>query len=247
MTIRHLLQFLILSLPFGILPAAVVATRLAVPFDANAMDSSDDLGYSRLPLDFNGDGTLEFVLVVTGSFVDIVHVSTSRVFIAISPPPNLGGSAASILGGVEINGFSGNDRYRWYTGQPLRGSYPEIPDRVTSIAIQLTTGSEGHTRGKDGYLGLEFELADGIHFGWMHFDASANLRNEQGSFIGVGGLIDGWAWETTPGQGIIAGAVPEPSAVLLTALSVAGLFLWRQRSKGLSSTASRPENSIHTS
>ncbi len=210
------------------LSAAVVYTHLLEPFDANAIESSDEIGYSRLPIDFNGDGTSEFVLVVTGSFVDIVHVSTSRVFIAADPPPNIGGSAASILGGVEINGNIGNANFRWYNGQPLREAYPEIPSRLTAVAYQLSTGSSGHTRGKDGYIGFEFELEDGIHYGWMHFDASSNLRDARGNIVGVGGYINGWAWETTAGKGIVTGVIPEPSSLLL-AFAALGLVLRRKR------------------
>jgi hypothetical protein len=212
-----------------LLPAAVVITRLSSPFDANAGETDNEAGYKRRPIDFNGDGLSELVVVATETFVDLLHLSTSRVFILTSPPPNIGGSVASIFEGTEIDGNSGNSLFRWYRGQPLLNAYPEISDRITTIAYQFTTGSNGHTRGKDGYLGFEFELEDGVHYAWIHFDASANARDETGFIFGVGGYIDSWAWETTPRLGIVAGAVPEPSAAIFFYIPLAGFLLRRRR------------------
>ncbi len=190
---RHLIPLLFILLAAQSLPAAVVYTHLAEPFDANVRDVEDERGFSTLRIDFNGDGTSEFIVALSRDFIGILHVTNSRVFIASSPPPNIGGTAASILGMVDIDGSSGNNSFRWYSGQ----SFPdyifpgEIPTRITEIGFQLTEGSSGHTRGKDGYLGFEFGLADGTHYAWIHLDASANVRYADGSIRGIGGYIDG--------------------------------------------------------
>ncbi len=212
------------------MPAAIVYTRLAVPFDANVRDHEDDRGYSTLNIDFNGDGTEEFVVGFSQSFVGIFHATSSRVFISSSPPPNIGGNVASILGGVEINGNSSNTLFRWYSGQQVLDNFPgQIGKRITELGGAYSEGSYGHTRGKNGYLGFEFQLNDGVHYAWVSFDASANVRYAHGTIRGIGGYIDGWAWETTSGLGIVTGAIPEPSVSLLAALSLSGLLLRRRR------------------
>lgn len=212
------------------LPAAVVYTQLAEPFNANARDPEDDRGYSTLSIDFNGDGTEEFVIGFSQSFVGVFHATGSRVFIRSDLPPNMAGSVASILGGVEINGSIGNSSFSWFNGRPVTDAFPDqLGKRITELGLSFEEGSEGHTRGKDGYLGFEFPLEDGVHYAWVHFDASANVRNSDGSIRGIGGYIDGWAWETTPGLGIVTGAIPEPSISLFAALSLSGLMLRRRR------------------
>lgn len=228
----------VLSLPLVIQRSqgAVIVTRLAEIYDANAQNNDDPSEYLKLILDFNQDGKSEFVITTSLSAVGVLHDIGNRVFILISAPPNLGGSAASIIGGAEIAGNSGNESFRWYQGGVIvRESFgvnlaPSV--RFSTIGLTFSTGSAGHTRGKDGYLGFEFTLEDGLHYAWLHLDASANARYADGSFFGVGGYIDGWAWETTPGKGIIAGAVPEPSVWMLMISAMGGMVLMRKRDLG---------------
>ena len=222
------------SLASESLPGAVIYTRLGETYDAFAREVDDVRGFSTLPLDFNDDGIAEFVVTVFGSQeTAILHNFTSRVFILSGQPPNIGGSAASITGGVLIAGDGGNANFRWYQGQPVANfftdEYPDLPKRLTTIGIQFSTGSTGHTRGKDGYIGFEFTLEDGVHYGWMHLDASTAGKDSNGIVRGVGGYIDGWAWETTPGMGIVAGSIPEPSAGILVVFALGGSLLIRKR------------------
>jgi|GEM_PF-1040301 len=216
------------------LPAAVIYTKLPEIYDANARNVDDPRGFITLPLDFNGDGKSEFVITTELGGVSIYHPLLNRVFIRSDPPPNLGGSAASIIGGAEIAGNSENASFRWYQGQPVLEllfleENPDLPGRLTSIGLAFTEGTIGHTRGKDGYLGFEFTLDDGLHYAWLHFDASGNATRADGSYIGVGGYIDGWTWETTPGRGIVAGAIPEPSVWVLVSLCSSFTVLRRKR------------------
>ena len=73
-----------------------------------------------------------------------------------------------------------------------------------------------------GYIGLEFELADGDHYGY--FDV-----NVSGSSPGIG--IYGWGYETQAGAPIIAGAVPEPSSFMLVAAGAIAIFLSRRKKR----------------
>lgn len=71
-----------------------------------------------------------------------------------------------------------------------------------------TTIFGGPFLGLTAYLGFEFEGDEGSHFGYA-------LIREVG---GTGGFIVQTAYETEPGVPIAAGAIPEPSACLLTML-----------------------------
>lgn len=227
---KHFLNLFIMLLAAHSLPAAVVYTHLAESFDANARDPADDRGYSTLSIDFNSDGSEDFVIGFSQSFVGVFHAPGSRVFIRGDPPPNTAGTVASILSGVVINGSMGDSSFNWFNGRPVTDAFPDqLGKQITELALSFNQGSSGHTRGKDGYLGFEFPLENGTHYAWVHFDASENLRNSDGSISGIGGYIDGWAWETTPGLGIVAGAIPEPSLSLFAALSFSGLLLRRRR------------------
>ena len=71
------------------------------------------------------------------------------------------------------------------------------------------------------YAGVRFENESGTHYGWIRFE------NPTGS--PVGGSITGYAYETIPDQGIIAGAIPEPGTVGLLSVGALGIFLVRKR------------------
>lgn len=55
--------------------------------------------------------------------------------------------------------------------------------------------------GEDAYLGFEFQGDGGTHYGWIRIH----------EFAGLGGFFREYAYEDTPGMGIRAGQIPEPS------------------------------------
>lgn len=59
-----------------------------------------------------------------------------------------------------------------------------------------------------------------MHYGWLDIEGvitSPVLR------------IHGWAYETEPGKGIIAGAIPEPSSLVLILAGAGGLWMLRKK------------------
>ena len=64
------------------------------------------------------------------------------------------------------------------------------------------------------YMGVEFDAADGIHYGWVEM----SVPNSPEAYV------HSWAYNTVPGESILTGAVPEPATVLL--FGIGGLSAW---------------------
>jgi hypothetical protein len=75
--------------------------------------------------------------------------------------------------------------------------------------------------GFTGFVGIEFEISGNTHYGWLRM----TLHPDTGAAI-----LRDYAYESEPGVGIIAGAIPEPSTILLAGLGGLAL-LWRARKK----------------
>ncbi|HEY1787120.1 MAG TPA: PEP-CTERM sorting domain-containing protein [Verrucomicrobiae bacterium] len=67
----------------------------------------------------------------------------------------------------------------------------------------------------DGYVGIELNLGSGTDYGWMEFQDNPTASSPVLT-------LEGWAYDTTPGEGIVAGVVPEPSAVALLGVGALG-------------------------
>ncbi len=76
--------------------------------------------------------------------------------------------------------------------------------------VEYDTGKVGEFWGQRAYIGIEFSDEDGIHYGWFDVEGDSSTPYA---------VIYGWAYESTPGMGIMAGAVavPEPSTIMLLA------------------------------
>ena len=84
------------------------------------------------------------------------------------------------------------------------------------------------------FVGVEFDINGAAHYGWIDVTAGS---------IGNGGWINGWAYNTVPGEMILAGQVPEPSTWALL-IGGGGFLYWRHRAKRKSR---RAEVAIHAS
>ena len=73
-----------------------------------------------------------------------------------------------------------------------------------------------------GFMGLEFRMGDEIHYGWARISVFTPGLGDN-AFA----LVHDWAYETIPGQSILAGSVPEPSTMALAILGGAVVLAWK--------------------
>lgn len=127
--------------------------------------------------------------------------------------------------------------------------------RGVSMASQFLGFTVTHTRTRgawvnvsDRYLGLKFKINGKFHYGW----ARLSVKVIKGQFK-ITATLTGFAYETTPGKAIIAGATkgaddaepaaslnrhaPEPATLGALARGAPGLSIWRKEE----SVAAAPE------
>ncbi len=178
---------------------------------ANPIVLRDEFFGQFYPLDLDGDQQVDITFGYDFHFVGVRADGDSRILLALSPPPNIGGPVAPLPAGFPIGPDSGTGGLAWAS----RSAF----DPFEVLAQCFNTGCGGAFPGQQAYMGIEFQRASGTHYGWVSLYVD--------SFAPVA-VIDSWAWEMRPGVPILAGAVPEPSTF---ALLVAGgvLMMWFRR------------------
>jgi hypothetical protein len=164
------------------------------------------------PIDLNGDSVTDFTFGYDSSGVGLRTERANRVVYDIDPPPNIGGSVQRLPEGFLIGSALGIPGIDWRSADLRDGYVSEGESRFVNIVLCLSTGcSSTWPAGPShrGYIGLEFELDDGVHYGY--FDVSVSGSNPAT-------LLYGWAYESIPNIPISTVAVPEPSTWALIIL-----------------------------
>lgn len=173
-----------------------------------------------LNLDLDENGLVDFQLYAGGltATATIHSENENRYLIHPSPPPNIGGEVAALGAGFVIGNSTSNDSSTSWFGSDDGGTLIQI--LYPSIA--------GEFYQSRAFIGIEFEMSDGVHYGWLEIEgATPSMENH---LLGDNSLIiHGWAYESNPGVGIVAGAIPEPSSGILLILGAIGVWTIRKR------------------
>lgn len=169
-------------------------------------------GAEFFDLDVDGNGSVDFSLQASLSYFSGIHPEgQNQYLIHPSPPPNIGGLVAALDFDYNIGSTPESSAEEWY------GS-----ENYSTLIYVLSTGSTGEFLSNRGFVGLQFESAEGTHYGWLDIEGVSG-RSQL--------MIRGWAYESTPGAGITAGAIPEPSSIILFAIGIITLRFIRHHRK----------------
>jgi hypothetical protein len=169
----------------------VPAFRIIVPLDLNN-DGTDDVTFD------NFAGNSEFLLLPAASNRVVVTTTNATV-----EPLALGTT-------ISLNLAVGLD---WFQGQ-------RTVTRCVSFPPPTGLVCSGNFFGQDAYMGLEFQIGQDTHYGWVRFDHVESS--------GSGGHIIEWAYESQPDVEIVAGAVPEPNSIVLLFAALLSLQSFRR-------------------
>ena len=181
------------------------------------------LGPRSVYFDLNGDGVDDLRFRSDGSQFDIVPTGNNAVLAIHQPPPDYGSLALHLNPGMAI-GSSLQPAWSWEQKQTPD---PRFDDLGSTILYCDSNGCLGYWSpdGDTAYVGVRFYAGSELHYGWIR------VRT-----FSVGGTIYDWAYNTTPDQSILAGAVPEPSAWALLVLGLGSLFFCSRRNRRRRST-----------
>jgi hypothetical protein len=196
----------------------VIATRLPEPTVIWS-----DLFLNVYPVDLDGDNLADFTFGASAGSVSLRTERANRLIVSLSPPPNISGPVANLPEGFAI-GFSLEPQLAWNSSDPVGGYVSPGEFAFATIVHCLDTGCLSTwppgpaTRG---FIGIELELADGLHYGYFDMVLSGDA---------AGAALLGWAYDSRPGVPILAGAVPEPSTWVLL-LGGGVLMVWFRRNR----------------
>lgn len=161
-------------------------------------------------IDFNSDGINDVALISTRMEFSAIAAPSSRVAGFVSPPPDIGSMSVPLAAGDLIDSAE-IEPWTWNSGNSMLVSFAML-----SQPVNIGLWSVGAS-----FLAVSFEIEGQVHYGWVDIHIP---------FPGNGGIVRGFAYETTPNMAIAAGAIPEPAmSALLTALLVGGIVILHRR------------------
>ena len=223
--------------------AAGVTLLAASPLQAEVIYTPTNItiAHGSLPIDLNGDGVNDFVLV--DNFYNVPRskfplISSRRLVLGGNPSASaipLRNEAAVLHSGAVI----GSSR----TFSPVR--QPRLPMAAAKFIYHGTTGTccvdfYGNWQNvKNHYLGLKFKINGQVHFGWARLTVKS-FQDPNNYVARINVTLSGYAYESNPNQSIVAGneggsssSEAVPSTVKQTlgtlALGAQGATIWRRR------------------
>jgi hypothetical protein len=128
---------------------------------------------------------------------------------------------SSVLGTGQVVGFISGLKYvtALTAGQEISPATVG-PTFYGSMAYGAANPNAQFNLKTDAFVGLSFNIGANLNYGWVRV-----TTNQAAGLL----KITGWAYETTPGTGILAGAIPEPTTLGLLAAGALGVTALRRK------------------
>ena len=120
--------------------------------------------------------------------------------------------------------WAANDAPNLYGDATVLGSY--LPEEGSFIP-------DGDFYGTTAFMGIHFQAGSDWYYGWVRIQGGVSGLSDDGQtfFLAPPGWILDWAYETRPDTPIFAGAVPEPSTWVLSAIGALAIAAFRRQGK----------------
>jgi hypothetical protein len=174
-----------------------------------------------VPIDLNGDAFVDYTFRNATFFLGDPTL-TNRYL-------EIGGGANGVVGTSSTFQFA----TALAAGVPLPGVESFLNGSLKLGRVFEDGTSDGSFVGlTNGYLGLRFDIAGQLHFGWARVSVSGSTDINNA----LTATLHDWAYEGAAGAPILVGqidaaptAVPEPGTLSLLALGASGLAAYRRR------------------
>ena len=211
--------------PAGRAPAAVVAQMFSPALGLNTKGFLGDVGPgfvyedkyytfdwipAPLAVDLDGNGTTDVTLISVATYNALSASATGGSWVwgraGGVEGRDVGSIAAALVGGTLISPeLSSPDPYvGWHNNDTTLA-----PSTLASTIGGRLGPGEFLSSHPDtlSYLGVRFERNGVAHYGWIALNGSGHVGKEL--------FVHGWAYQSEPGVGLIAGHIPEPSLLIL--------------------------------
>ena len=186
----------------------------------------ETLPRTELEMDLNKDGIVDFRFIGTDAIGAGFQLEPKNANKVLGYPASLPVESATfrsrrLTAGTDI-ATAAQGLVAWY------GNRPNPNSSVTGLYLLACQGffqCAGDFKptsgfGTEGYVGIQFFAADGLHYGWIRV---------LGGYDNDGTILD-YAYNSVPGQTITVGAVPEPSTWALLLLGAGSLWHFYRKS-----------------
>ena len=213
-----------------LLAAASVSGQGIVYFDYDPSSPiggiavGETLPRTELDMDLNNDGTVDFRFIGTAAIAAGFQLEPKNDNKVLGYP-----DSANLLAGYRARRLSAGADIATADQAPLgwHGYRPNPRLSVTGLYLLACQGffqcagdfKPGPISLTEGYVGIQFFAADGLHYGWIRV---------LGGFENDGTILD-YAYNSVPGQTITVGAVPEPSTLAVLAVGAAAFCFIRRK------------------
>ena len=192
--------------------------------------TSPEYPIDSIPIDMNGDGTVDFefrAISIGPTVVEVLQHNANEVLATTVPPPDIGEVAVALNTADQVSSLTPVGA-EWLT---KIAAGPEDPYDIGAMLDSQFSVDNQYTDQR-GYIGVAFHAADGLHYGALEVIGIYDPTSEySGNNMGI---LYGYGYNPVPGapfnlSDIPRMPVPEPSTRAL--LSLGSLCVWMLRLK----------------